>query len=93
MHIYQKDFLPDDIDWPDMGCEVFPSCLNCPLPRCIEEEPGGKQKLRALARASEMAKLKRDGSSIAEIARLFKVSNRTVQRALAVAQSHGRSPQ
>ena len=80
--IPELELLPDDINWQDSGCELFPSCLNCPLPRCIEEEPRGKQRLRMLARANRMAQLKRQGKSTAEIAGLFKVSQRTVQRAL-----------
>jgi len=75
--------LPGEVSWRDEGCELFPSCLNCPLPRCIEEEPRGKQRLRMLARARRMAELRRAGKSIKQIAELFGVSKRTVQRALA----------
>jgi hypothetical protein len=75
--------LPDNTEWRDEGCEFFPACLACPLPRCIEEEPRARQRLKMIARSSRMAKLKRDGKSIMEIALLFQVSQRTVQRALA----------
>lgn len=76
------DLLPEDVKWQDEGCEFSSSCLNCPLPRCIEEEPRGKQKLRMSARARRMKELRQDGNSVEEIARLFDVSKRTVQRAL-----------
>jgi DNA-binding CsgD family transcriptional regulator len=76
------DLLPDDIEWRDQGCELFPSCLNCPLPRCVEDEPRGQQRLRMSARKKRMEELKRLGKSVREIAGLFRVSNRTVQRAL-----------
>ena len=75
--------LPRDIAWRDEGCNLFPSCLSCPLPRYIEEETRGKQRLRMLDRASKMARLKQEGKRVGEIAATFKVSTRTVQRALA----------
>ena len=83
MVVTDADLLPEQVSWRDEGCELFPSCLNCPLPGCIEEEPRGKQRLRMLARARRMAELRRDGKSIKEIAELFGVTKRTVQRALA----------
>lgn len=82
------DLLPEEVDWRDDGCELFPSCLSCPLPRCIEEEPRGKQRLRISARTKRMVEFRRDGKSINDIAQLFGVSRRTVQRALAAAQSN-----
>ena len=77
----ELDLLPDEIEWRDEGCEFFPSCLNCPLPRCVEDEPRGQQRLRMAARKRRMAELRRRGKSVKEIAELFGVSLRTVQRA------------
>ncbi len=74
--------LPEEIDWRDEGCEVFGSCLNCPLPRCLEEEPRGRQRLRLAVRNKRMVELRQGGKSVKEIAGLFGVSQRTVQRAL-----------
>jgi len=79
----EPETFPGDIEWHDEGCDLFPSCLSCPLPRCIEEEPRGKQKLRMLNRANKMARLKQEGKSVEEIAGAFAVSIRTVQRAIA----------
>jgi hypothetical protein len=76
------DLLPDDINWRDRGCEFFPSCLNCPLPKCVEDEPRGQQRLKMAARQRIMTELRRTGKSVREIAGLFGVSKRTVQRAL-----------
>ena len=87
------DLLPEDIDWRDGGCEVFPSCLNCPLPTCIEEEPRGKQSLGTSVRARRMAELRRNGKSVKEIAEILGVSKRTVQRAVATEKSRGRHTQ
>jgi DNA invertase Pin-like site-specific DNA recombinase len=62
---------------------LFPSCLRCPLPRCVEEVARERQRLRMSARAKRMAELKTSGHTVNGIARLFGVSTRTVQRALA----------
>ena len=78
----ELDLLPEEIDWRDEGCEAFPSCLNCPLPRCLEEQPRGQQRLRMAARGRRMAELRKRGKSVKEIADFFGVSQRTVQRAL-----------
>ncbi len=78
----ELDLLPDEINWRDEGCEVFQSCLSCPLPRCVEEEPRGQQRLRLAARNKRMVELRQSGKSVRGIAGLFGVSQRTVQRAL-----------
>jgi hypothetical protein len=77
------DLPPEYCQYPDHGCEVEQSCLNCRLPVCIYEEHGGKQKLLKQNRALEMERL-HDGEnkSVGEIAAVFAVSKRTVQRAL-----------
>jgi hypothetical protein len=87
----ELDLLPQDIHWRDEGCDLFPSCLNCPRSRCIEEEPRGKQRLRSQARAERMAALKGEGRSVTAIAEMFGVSTRTVQRALAMGKSKVKS--
>jgi hypothetical protein len=86
----ELDLLPEEINWRDEGCEVFVSCLNCPLPRCVEEEPRGQQKLRLAVRDGRMAELRRSGKSVKEISGLFGVSRRTVQRALRLKKSRGK---
>ena len=90
---YKTDLPPEDINWRDEGCQFYPSCLNCPLPRCIEEEPRGKQRLKKIARAIRMGELKQSGKSLEEIASTFAVSKRTVQRALATLWDYRRSTQ
>jgi len=74
------DLLPEEFPYEDKGCELFPSCLNCPFPDCIKEEPWGKERFLKSRRAERMMELRRDGKSIKEIARIFEVSPRTVQR-------------
>ena len=89
MVIGELDLLPEDMHWRDEGCEFFPSCLNCPLERCIEEEPGGRRRLKRQARIRRITNLKNGGKSPAEIARIIGVSTRTVQRALSDVRKGG----
>jgi hypothetical protein len=84
----ELDLLPEEINWRDEGCEVFGSCLNCPLPRCVEEEPRGRQRLKVAARGVRMAELRRSGKSVKYISEFFGVSRRTVERALAQQPCH-----
>jgi hypothetical protein len=70
--------------YKDSGCKLYPVCLECPLPRCIEEMPNGKQHMRLLTRAIKIDKLYKQGKSISEIASLFKLSDRTIHRSLSL---------
>ena len=80
------DLPPEDCHYQDIGCEFAESCLNCPLPVCIYEEPGGKRRLLKRLRAREMARLyTAEGKEIKELALIYNISQRTVQRALKVA--------
>ena len=77
------DLPPEYCQYHDEGCEFAQSCLNCHLPICVYDEPGGKQRLLKRRRAAEMARLfTHEGKNIGELARIFGVSGRTVQRAL-----------
>ncbi len=80
------DLPPEYCQYRDEGCEFAQSCLNCHLPICVYDEPGGKQRLVKRRRAAEMARLfTKEGKSIGELAQIFGVSIRTVQRALKTA--------
>ena len=80
------DLPPEYCRYQDEGCEFAEACLNCPLPVCIYEEPGGKRRWLKRRRAREMARLFTDeGKGIKELAQMFGISQRTVQRALKVA--------
>jgi hypothetical protein len=83
------DLPPEYCQYQDDGCEFASSCLNCPLPICVYDEPGGKLKLQKRRRAVEMERLHtHGGKTIMELARIYGVSDRTVQRALkAVSQN------
>ena len=74
------DVLPEEFPYKDRGCDLSPSCLNCPFPDCVEGEPWGREKFLKLRRAERMLELRREGKGVGEIARIFEVSPRTVQR-------------
>ena len=74
-----QDLLPEHYRYQDDGCDLFPSCLNCPLPQCRYDEPGRRQKRKEL-RNSEMLRLLGEGKGIKELAQRFGVSKRTVYR-------------
>ncbi|MBI4330430.1 MAG: helix-turn-helix domain-containing protein [Chloroflexi bacterium] len=73
----------DLAEYRDEGCEVFASCLSCPLPNCLEEDRGGKKRFLKQGRDEEILNHHERGKSTAEIARLVGVSRRTVQRVIA----------
>jgi len=78
----ELDLPPEYCHYRDKGCEFADSCLNCPFPSCIYEQPGGKQRWLKRQRNTEMARLFAKGKKIKELAQKFGVSQRTVQRAL-----------
>jgi hypothetical protein len=78
------DLLPEYCEYKDEGCSHAPSCLNCPLPRCVLDLPGGRQKRSLTRRNAEIVRLfTLEKKTFKEIAALFKISQRTVIRALA----------
>ena len=88
----ELDLLPEQTQYKDEGCEMSPSCLSCPLARCIFDTPHGKQTLIKRRRDEEMAKLYREKHPAhREMARIFNVSTRTVQRALKNRKSEARN--
>jgi len=80
----RSDALPEHLDYRDDGCDLFPSCLSCPLPRCRYDVPGGVRALLNRERDHQIRILREDaGLSVDEIADRFQVSRRTIFRALA----------
>lgn len=76
-----KDFVPERCRYRDEGCDLFPSCLHCPLARC-RYDLAGRHTGKAL-RDRDMRHLYAAGMGATELAHHFKVSTRTVYRALA----------
>lgn len=78
----EPDLPPEYCHYRDEGCEFLDSCLNCPLPQCLYDEPRGKQRWLKELRNREIERLYRDGWKIKELAVMLGMSRRTIQRAL-----------
>ena len=79
----ELDLPPEYCHYRDEGCEFADSCLHCSLPKCIYDEPGGRQRWRKGQRDREIARLfYGEGRGIKELTSMFGISQRTVQRAL-----------
>jgi hypothetical protein len=78
-----RNALPDETDYRDTGCDLAPSCLNCPFDRCKYDVPGGGYRMSIKQRDREIALLRRDyGAPLPLLAHTYVVSLRTVKRAL-----------
>jgi len=79
----ERDLPPEFCRYRDEGCDLAASCLSCPFPQCIYEQPGGRQHWLKAMRNREIIRLfTKEGKEIKELALMFGVSTRTVQRAL-----------
>ena len=79
----RDDALPEHTRYRDRGCDLFASCLTCPLPRCRYDVPGGARTMLNRVRDQEIRRLRLDaGLPVDEIAGRFGVSRRTVFRVL-----------
>ena len=77
------DVIPERYPYHDEGCEVSPSCLRCPLPRCKYDDPGWYQRQKRTGRDLEIVMaLREQGLSVSEAAARFDVSQRTIFRIL-----------
>jgi len=77
------DKLPELYLYKDDGCEFSPSCLNCSFPRCKYDDPGWIQRERRKKRdRAVMEARQRDGLTVLQLARRFRVSERTIFRIL-----------
>jgi hypothetical protein len=78
-----EDLLPEHIQYRDDGCEVSPTCLECPLPVCRYEVPGGLAALQRGPRDAQILAAHERGAAIDGICREFGLSRRSVFRILA----------
>jgi hypothetical protein len=78
-----SDLPPEYCHYRDEGCEFADSCLNCPFPQCLYDAPRGKQRWLKELRNEEITRLFSSGGwRMRELALLFGLSQRTIQRAL-----------
>ena len=79
----RSDALPEYQEYRDEGCDLFASCLRCPLLRCRYDVPGGVRTLLNRERDHQIRMLRDESDlNVDEIAARFRVSRRTVFRAL-----------
>jgi hypothetical protein len=75
------DRLPEYCGYRDEGCDLFHSCLQCPFPNCRYDEQLMGRRAATRIRDTELLRRRRlDNKSVSELARIFGVSKRTVQR-------------
>ncbi len=80
------DVFPEHFPYSDNGCDISPSCLNCPLPRCKydSDDEGHRNWLQRETRQQRdqevmMARIK-EGKTVPQLARIFELSERTIHR-------------
>lgn len=77
------DLPPEFCQYRDEGCDLARSCLDCPFPHCVYELPGGRQRWLKKRRDSEINRLfAGEGKEVKELAKMYGISQRTIQRAL-----------
>ncbi len=76
------DLKPEYCHYRDEGCEYAKACLECPFPQCLYDEPRGRQRWMKHTRNKEIKRLFNSGKKVKELAILFGLSQRTIQRAL-----------
>ena len=64
----------------DDGCEIAKSCLDCPLPECVYDNPAGVQKARKIMADQPIIQALKEGQHPREIARTFGCTERNVYR-------------
>ncbi|NQT31422.1 MAG: helix-turn-helix domain-containing protein [Deltaproteobacteria bacterium] len=80
---FELDLPPEFCHYQDNGCEFGDSCLDCPFPECLYAEPGGKQRwLKCLRDGAVLRLFTSRGKTIKDLALMFGVSRRTIQRIL-----------
>jgi len=85
------DALPEYTVYADKGCDLYPSCLSCPLPRCRYEEPGGASGMLRGGRDAAILRLAgKDGVPVDRLAEMFGLSRRTIFRVLRAARGSTR---
>lgn len=80
------DSLPEQIGYRDDGCDIYPACLTCPLPRCRYDEKGGLRAMINGYRDRQIAELRDSGVPAEDLSERFGLSRRTIFRILEMQQ-------
>ena len=86
--------LPENAAYPDTGCDLFASCLRCPLARCrYDSTPGGLRRLKTEARDREIALIRhRYRTPISALAATYGLTRRSIFRILSEQRAAQPSP-
>jgi hypothetical protein len=83
----ETDLLPEFCQYRDEGCKLAASCLHCPFPQCVYEQPGEDPKLTKSQRDREIVRLySEEKKNQRQLAARFNICQRTVARILAAAR-------
>ena len=80
--ISNKDLRPEYCQYRDEGCEFSGSCLQCRMEQCIYDQPRGKRRMLKAMRDKNVLDLFQQGKTTRELAGMFNVTRRTIQRVL-----------
>lgn len=89
----RSDALPEFHTYLDVGCQVHPRCLQCTLPSCIYDSPGGFQAYRSRFRQCLVHYALTVGVPYRVIARYLHVSHRQLFRIAQQARHVAHRPQ
>ena len=77
------DALPEFYQYADNGCEVSPSCLNCPLPQCKDDDPIWYQEYKRNNHDMRIVMtIRAERLTIEQAAQRFSVTPRTIFRVM-----------
>ena len=88
MTSYYKNLLKnhelssDDSNYFDTGCKYSPTCLNCPLPICIYDDPNFFKNFIKESRDKSIFQDYEKGMSVKDLSIKYEVSIRTIQRSI-----------
>ena len=86
-----RDSRPEFVHYRDVGCEISPSCLRCPLPQCRYDDPGWLRRRIKEKRDQQVLKARdQDDLGPSDLAQRFNVSRRTIHRILRGHNGQGR---
>ena len=72
----------EDSNYFDTGCKYSPTCLNCPLPICIYDDPNFFKNFIKESRDKSIFQDYEKGMSVKELSIKYEVSIRTIQRSI-----------
>ena len=72
----------EDSNYFDTGCKYSPTCLNCPLPICIYDDPNFFKNFIKESRDKSIFQDYEKGMSVKELSLKYGVSIRTILRSI-----------